>query len=283
MVIIIPKSGKSDYESVSSFRPISLLSTFGKILEKIIHRRLLHYSEVKNWVNCFQHGFRSNRSTISALHELVSKIEYGFSQKANTGCLLLDIKGAFDNVTHQGILRCLKKKDCPEYLFNLIAGFLSERTATLQLNDKVKICKVQKGCPQGSPLSPFLWNVVCDEVLSKKFPPGVYIQGFADDISLTKTGVTVESIQFPWQVAADIVLQWSLSHKMEISANKTELIVFSRRQRKNCNIKVTIKSTIIQPSLQVKHLGLVLDQRLSCHAHILAKCTKTKQNHFQLA
>jgi ribonuclease HI len=281
-VIIIPKSGKSDYESVSSFRPISLLSTFGKILEKIIHRRLLHYSEVKNWFNCFQHGFRSNRSTISALHELVSKIEYGFSQKANTGCLLLDIKGAFDNVTHQGILRCLKKKDCPEYLFNLIAGFLSERTATLQLNDKVKICKVQKGCPQGSPLSPFLWNVVCDEVLSKKFPPGVYIQGFADDISLTKTGVTAESIQFPLQVAADIVLQWSLSHKMEISANKTELIVFSRRQRNNCDINVTINGTIIQPSLQVKHLGLVLDQRLSWHAHILAKCIKTKQTIFHL-
>jgi hypothetical protein len=168
IVIIIPKIGKSDYESVSSFRPISLLSTFGKILEKIIHRRLLHFSHTHNWFSSQQHGFRSNHSTITALHDVVSKIECGFSQKASTACLLLDIKGAFDNVTHQGIISSLQNKKCPGYLLSLIASFLSERTATLQLNDKVRICAVHKGCPQGSPLSPFLWNVVCDEVLSKR-------------------------------------------------------------------------------------------------------------------
>ena len=282
MVIFIPKSGKNNYESVSSFRPISLLSTLGKILEKIIHRRLLHHSGANNWFNSRQHGFRNNRSTISALHELVSKIEYGFSQRANIGCLLLDIKGAFDNVTHEGILRCLKKKDCPKYLFNLVSGFLSKRTGTLQIHDIVKICGIHKGCPQGSPLSPFLWNIVCDEILSKNFPPGVYIQGFADDISLVKTGVTSESIQCPLQVAADIVIEWAMSHKMEISADKTELIVFSRRQHGDTGFNIKINSTLIKPSSQVKHLGLVLDKRLSWHAHITTKCSNAKQTIFNL-
>ena len=66
---------------------------------------------------------------------------------------------------------------------------------------------MQKGCPQDSPLAPFLWNVVCDEVLFKNFTPGVYIQGFADDIALVKTGVASESIQFSLQVAADILIE----------------------------------------------------------------------------
>ena len=220
--------------------------------------------------------------TISALHEVVSKIEYGFSQKAHTGSLFLDIKGAFDNVTHAEISDCLKRKECPIYLLNLIQGFLSERTATLQLNDKIEICEVHKGCPQGSPLSPFLWNVVCDELLSKKLPPGVHIQGFADDISLMKTGVAVESIQIPLQQAADIVIEWANSHQLEISADKTELIVFSRRRRLVVDVVININGTLIREVTQVNHLGLTLDQTLSWHAHIVAKCSKAKQSIFNL-
>ena len=282
LVIIIPKSGKSDYESVSSFRPISLLSTFGKVFEKILLRRLQYFSNQHDWFNCRQHGFRSNCLTISALHEVVSKIEYGFSQKAHTGSLFLDIKGAFDNVTHAGISDCLKRKECPIYLLNLIQGFLSERTATLQLNDKIEICEVHKSCPQGSPLSPFLWNVACDELLSKKLPRGVHIQGFADDISLMKTGVAVESIQIPLQQAADIVIEWANSHQLEISADKTELIVFSRRRRLVVDVVININGTLIREVTQVNHLGLILDQTLSWHAHIVAKCSKAKQSIFNL-
>ena len=197
LVAVIPKVGRSDYKLPSSFRPISLLSTLGKVLEKIIQRRLVFLSDSHKWLSDRQHGFRHGHSTITALHEVVSRIEEGFSHGAYTSCLLLDIKGAFDNITHQGIIDCLVKKGCTSYLVNILKGFLFNRTALLQLNDNSLLCHLHKGCPQGSSLSPFLWNVVCDDILASVLPKGVHIQGFADDISLIKTGITMESMQYP--------------------------------------------------------------------------------------
>ena len=92
----------------------------------------------------------------------------------------------------------------------------------------------------------------------------------------------MESIQFPLQMAADIVVNWASTHQMEISADKTELIFFCRRQRRDVELNITINGTRIHPSPQVRHLGVILDHRLSWRAHIAAKCSKAKQNIFNL-
>ena len=76
----------------------------------------------------------------------------------------------------------------------------------------------------------FLWNVVCDDILASVLPKDVHIQVFADDISLVKTGIRMEWMQAPLQKASDIVLEWAFKHFLEISAEKTKLIVFGSQR-----------------------------------------------------
>ena len=109
-VLIIPKPHKEDYTDPSAYRPISLLSVLGKCLEKIILRRLNYLANEQGWLSNNQHGFRNGFSTISAIDSLTRQIHHGFNCKTYSACVLLDIKGAFDNVWHVAIIKSLIKK-----------------------------------------------------------------------------------------------------------------------------------------------------------------------------
>ena len=77
----------------------------------------------------------------------------------------------------------------------MISNFLKQRTATIQLNGTSISTSVEKGCSQGSILSPFLWNIVVDETLNLQLAPGIQIQAYADDLIITKTGLNCDDIK----------------------------------------------------------------------------------------
>ena len=112
-VIILPKDGKPDYTEPTAYRPISLLPVQGKVLEKIILNRIAKLSDQYNWISSYQHGFRKGKLAVTALENLTNQINLGFLNKCYTSCVLLDIKGAFDNGWHPSIITSLKKKKLP--------------------------------------------------------------------------------------------------------------------------------------------------------------------------
>lgn len=114
--ITIPKSDKNDYSVASTFRPISLLSDLGKLLERLISARLQHQARSKCWLNEIQHRFYVQKSTVTAVSSSVRQINHGYGMKAHTVCVLLDLRGAFDNASHDLIITDKKRKHCPRYL-----------------------------------------------------------------------------------------------------------------------------------------------------------------------
>lgn len=159
MVCILRKPNKQDYSDVNSYRPISLLNCLGKLLEKIILNRLCHLSKEGNWISENQHGFQGKKSTETALHAIVKEVEDGFEEKMSSACAFIDIKSAFDTAWYPAILVALNKRNCPVHLLRLLKSFLTNRRATLSLHDANLEVTVKTGCPQGSILSPFLWNI----------------------------------------------------------------------------------------------------------------------------
>ena len=130
-VSIIGKQNKESYDTLSSYRPISLGSNIAKILEKIILGRLNWHSQGGNWLSDHQHGFRAGRSTETAGHSLVSYIEDGFSKKLFSAAAFLDIKSAFDCAWHPAIIAALSKRSCPIHLLKIVKSFLSDRCAQM--------------------------------------------------------------------------------------------------------------------------------------------------------
>ena len=82
-LVFIPKPGKS-LSDPFNYRPISLLNIIGKLLEKIIAQRFLHFLEHHNILNDFQFGFRTNRSTHQALHLISNTLNHSNTNKHAT-------------------------------------------------------------------------------------------------------------------------------------------------------------------------------------------------------
>jgi hypothetical protein len=179
-IIILKKSNKANYSHPSCFRPISILNALSKLSEKIILVKLKRLASANNWFSPNQHGFRSGFSTETATLSLTSLIEKNRKNKVPTCCAFLDIKSAFDAAWHPAILNCLISKNCPAWLVKLLANFLSSRTCTLSSPLASRVTDIELGCPQGSVLSPFLWNILLEDLLCLNYPFPFRFIAYAD-------------------------------------------------------------------------------------------------------
>ncbi len=279
-VLILRKINKPHYDDPGCYRPISILCALSKTFERILHSRLKSASDSLpgSWFNNNQHGFRVGRSTDSAGSTLVGLIEKNLNKKLSTCCAFLDIKGAFDSAWHPAILRGLLNKGCPLYLVKIIRSFLDSRKAELSCSGITLQTETALGCPQGSILSPFLWNILVDSLLDADFPFGYQIIAYADDLVLCTWHADPESARRNLQNMTDYAVTWGTTSMLTFNAAKTVFMVFSRRRRTNSiPLSITVNNTIIEPSRTCTYLGLVLDDKLIWRDHIKYKCTSTKR------
>ena len=127
-IILIPKES-GDKNDPKNFRPISLLSCVGKILERIIASRLsLHMETNKMFANS-QSGFRRKHMTSEQLLRLTEASHTAFKKRQTTAALFLDAEAAFDRCWHSGIRFKLKKNlNLPDRIIRLLSSFLTDRT-----------------------------------------------------------------------------------------------------------------------------------------------------------
>ncbi|GFT50578.1 uncharacterized protein TNCV_551711 [Trichonephila clavipes] len=129
--------------------------------------RLNHYLRKSSLKNADQYGFTPQKSAEDAPVRLCDIIKEGKRKNHVTFLISLDIKGAFDNAWWPGILHLLKSFKVPKNIFCLIRSFLHCRSADLTLGNVTKNHVLEKGCPQGSVMGPFLWNLIMDDILCK--------------------------------------------------------------------------------------------------------------------
>lgn len=137
-VIPIPKPGKPSY-LVSSYRPISLLSTISKLIEKIIAIRFDRFVQENSILPPEQFGFRNNHSTVAQLGRVVDDIVDGFNVKKHCGMLTIDIEKAFDCVWIKGLLYKLITLKFAPYIIYLIHTYLADRYFHVFINNTYSI------------------------------------------------------------------------------------------------------------------------------------------------
>jgi hypothetical protein len=179
-----PKKNKIDYTDPKSYRPISLLAVFAKVLEKLLTNRVNYYLRSNNLLSEQQYGFTPQKSTIDAILNAKNFIHSSFQRKGFAMLIALDISGAFDNAFWPKILVNLQQLKCPKNLYYLTKSYFSQRFASLWIQNKQISKSLSKGCPQGSACGPGYWGIIIDTLLKTEFPSGVQIQAFADDCLL---------------------------------------------------------------------------------------------------
>ena len=173
----------------SSFRPISLLSNLGKILENIINERLTIWAEKKKILINEQSGFRRNRSTQDVLFKLIETTIRNLKKNLKTCLVLFDFEKAFDSVPHKNIVIKLHKNRCPSKIGLWIKSYLEERTFQVNINDTNSSKRtIKAGIPQGGCLSALLFAIFINDIKKVLKKLMVKFALFADDISVWFAG-----------------------------------------------------------------------------------------------
>ena len=265
--VFIPKPGKNSYNLAKSFRLITLTSFLSKIMERMIYWYLLLNIGVDRLISQNQHGFRTGKSTESALHRLVSKIEKSIVEGQFALGIFLDIEGAFDNVSFKTIIRALENLRLPRVIVRWINAMLRNRTVTVTVQSKSVSKTVRKGCPQGGILSPLLWNLVIDSLLEMINSTPADSEGFADDVNLLIRGIDIDTIIDIGQQCLNRIRDWGLKTGLNFSPTKTEAILFTWKQKWIIKSPLKLGDKTIKMSKQVKCLGVILDHKLSWRPH----------------
>jgi hypothetical protein len=180
-VLMITKLGRKEASDPSMYRPISLLNTEGKILEKLLIKRIMHHLYKTEALNGNQYGFSPQKNTVDAATEVRQFIEPHLERGVVAIIASLDIQGAFCSAWWPMILKGLRDAKCPRNLYYLIKDYLKERKATI--TNKVSMeKKITKGCPQGSCCGLGLWNIQFDPLLKLHYTNHTKVVAFADDL-----------------------------------------------------------------------------------------------------
>lgn len=269
-VIVIPKAGKP-LDLASSYRPISLLSTIGKLFERLYLKRLVPLIEERKIIPSHQFGFRSSHSTIEQIHRFTDEIEKGLEEKQICSAVFLDVAQAFDRVWHLGLLYKIKKL-LPENHYRILKSYLECRSFRVRYNGAFShFSMIRAGVPQGSVLGPYLYNLFTYDIPCDK---NSMIGTFADDTGIASLGETLYEANAKTQYTVHRIGKWAYKWGTTLNSVKSAHTIFTNR--KVGYSPIYLDGEIIPYSNVTRYLGLHLDSKLNWGVHIRKKVNEIK-------
>ena len=256
--------GKGDSSDPTNYRPISITSCIGKMLEKIIFKYLYNYLETNQLITNFQSGFRPKDSTVNQLLEIYHKIIESLDKQKEIKFIFCDISKAFDKVWHDGLLFKLKKYGITNNLLSWFKSYLSNRKQRVITEGfKSNWENTLAGVPQGSVLGPYLFLIYINDIVKDI---NCNIRLFADDTSLFTVFENNNSIKLLEEDLKKIA-QFAESWCIILNPTKTKSMTFTRKRIRECP-KVKFNNIELQDETQHTHLGLTLSYDATWGDHI---------------
>ena len=278
---VIPIFKKGDKQLIKNYRPISLLPICGKLFEKIIFNNLYSYLNTNNLITKNQSGFRPGDSTTNQLLYLVNEIHQAFEDQKflEVRAVFLDISKAFDKVWHDGLIFKLKQNGVSGSLLMFFQNYLNNRKQRVVLNGSYSSYKtVESGVPQGSVLGPLLFLIYIND-LERDVKSN--IKFFADDtmlFSIVKDpAISANDLNHDLNTIHQWAQQWKMEFNPDPSKQATE-VLFSCKKSSPQHPQLIFNGAAVANVNEQKHLGLILDSKLSFEKHLNEKIIKAKKN-----
>lgn len=285
--LVLISKGKGDITSPSAYRPLCMLDTAGKLLERLIKPRLQEAIRISGGLSNRQHGFRPGRSTIGALKDVIDVVEAAQSETHYSRPVVLlatlDVKNAFNSLRWKDVLQSLRKKFAvPQYLMQIIGNYLKDRVLVYNTSSGPKEYQITSGAAQGSILGPDLWNASYDEILRIEMPADTFLVGYADDIAAVIRARNTAEAQGKLRQVMIRTSAWLSEHGLQLATHKTELLLLTRRHTP-VEVEMQIGSETMVTQKSITYLGIRLDPKLTYSAQIHYAATKAAQTTAQLS
>lgn len=260
-----PLYKKGDKKVFSNYRPISLLPSVSKVLEKIMHKQISTFFETQDLFFESQHGYRKNHGTETAALGLVENILGKLDKCFDSYAVFLDLSKAFDVLNHRILLGKLKKYNFSAKAIDLISNYLSNRYQLVEFQGtKSDLLEINTGVPQGSVLGPLLFLIYLNDIHTAT---NVFnITSYADDTTLVYSPTFTLNAQHTENVLnqeLEQVNNWFIANHLSVNTSKTEFMIFHRKRTTPFDIKLKIGNKNINRVSSFQFLGLVIQENLS--------------------
>ena len=267
---VSPIYKNGDKSDCSNYRPISILSTIAKVLEKTVYNQLISYLNENNILSNSQFGFRKQHSTTTSLLNATNNWLLNIDKGLINGVLFLDLRKAFDTVDHKILIEKLKLYGITGVALKWFISYLEKRYQSCKVNNVKSSRKlIECGVPQGSNLGPLLFLLYVNDLPNclDQAKPSM----FADDTSITASSESVEELEALLNSDLDNIYQWLVANKLTLNVSKTEYMIIGSRHnlsKINMDPKIKIGGESISRVKTTKSLGMVIDDKLKWEDHI---------------
>lgn len=261
-------------------RPISLLPTLGKVLDRLINRRIQRFLEVTGQYDREQYGFRSGRDTVMGIRRMTEVIERNKREGRHSMVVALDLSNAFNMAWEPSIDEEMEKMNMYGNLRRICGDFMRDRSVR---SGRVKM-EIDRGCPQGSSLGPTLWLIVMegwfrrmrrvneeiggDERDEGQTPGSLcHAQAFADDQVIVISGESVKKIERRWERVREACEEWERENLLKYNTRKTEAMFVGMGGRIR-EPRIRMGGEFVDMGEELRVLGVVIDRTFKFIDHV---------------
>ena len=274
--IFIEKAGKPDKCNPKTYRPIGLSSSFLKLGEKLINWRI-KTTVLKDGIPR-QHAFTLNKSTETAVSELVHLLEKAKYNGLKALVISIDIEGAFDNVPFDVISDSLREHGADELIVKWIDYLSRNRNVSATQGGALITFRPRIGTTQGGLNGPDLWIISLWNVIFLEAVKRTSSSTFADDVFSALLGHDLNSIRDLLQTALNDFYDWFKERGLRISPQKTLCMIVNKSKNEPYPKPLTLAGTQIPYVSELKYLGVIIDCNLNWKAHINNRIRKAKRD-----
>ena len=266
--IVTPVYKTGDPENPNNYRPISILPILGKTIEYFVNNQLTKFLDDNDIISKHQYGFRKNHSTTYLMLDLFDRIYSSKSKLKKPAIVFLDIKKAFDTVSHTILLSKLKHYGIKGVVYDWFKSFLTGRWQQTRIGTRVSnIGEILCGVPQGSILGPILFSIFINDLptVCKESTP--YL--FADDGALYFNNISrgsYDNIKMEFRY----VYKWLRANNLALNRDKTKILIFDSSPQLDAVLSEIDENLtlVICECKSHKYLGLVVDNNLNFHEQV---------------
>ena len=264
---VIPNFKSGSSLDMNNYRPISIIPSLSKILEKIVKLRLNSFLDKFNIITKHQFGFLKGRSTELALIKYFNDIYNNHNKDAQTLSTFIDFSKAFDSINHQILFDKMEVYGIRGLPLQWFKSYLSERKQYVQINRSTSsLNNISSGVPQGSVLGPLLFNLFINDIINSA--PNSQFVVYADDTTVYNSSFHINDLFSEMNLTLDKINTWAFNNELLINTKKTKFMYFGNKNSNATEHALKIGSLDIEGVKSFKLLGVVIDERLDFKMHI---------------
>ena len=271
-IVPIYKTGNAN--KCENYRPISILSCFGKVFEALVYDHV--YAHVLPLLSVKQHGFIRSKSAVTNLLEYVNYIHKSLGAGKPVHSIYTDFKKAFDKVNHSLLISKLDNTfGIHGSLLRWISSYLLNRSQLVAIRGFLSSpSRIASGVPQGSHLGPLLFNIFINDLTDALTCNALL---YADDLKIFSSIASIDDCQ---NIQSDLrsLDVWCKNNFMHLNVSKCLVMKFTTTSDEVNNFRYSLEGQNLQGVETVRDLGIILDKELNYRTHyteLVNSCKKS--------